>query len=680
VKNRHIYNSEGKHQLVSSGELIHAVAMRLTRCGRLNLVVSLLAPALLFAIAAAAFFGDILSPYLPISLFVGSFLLGFIFVRPSYVRFRRISTTEAARRIDSATNAQDRFLTLVTVPDEKRSAMKDSLDAISIQSEEFASTFSLQQEIPLRLEKTARYSAFSSPLLFVALLLTLFLGSAGASRLSPAIAALSEEQARELRELAAQVRDLPEDLRDELLRLAETLENEGILAEEFLEQLDKTIDDFEDLSLEDLKERSIPEDKDFKEEAKKRDDREPDERDKPTPEERELPAEEQQEEGEKSPSESGNRDESGRESGESKDEQGEAGETENSDESQADGKKGKKQNDKKSGGESDSGTSDEDSKKAKAGVGDGKGEGENSKDTTGGKKQAGSDDTNAKEGSAENERQSDSGETGDEQRQGEEEQQGSDQSDSDSQSTSGDKGKNEGKKGGGSDKQDGSDRESGEEGSTSGSNKIEQVKEKLNELKKKSEAVSENEDKDQQGSGKKNREGQKEEDKRSGSEGKAGKEMSRGDKAPKGDTQEDDSGSKRKISEPSKTRSGNTPKIRNEKKKGGPTTESNEISGGKDKNPEGTPRPSEKGKRSGPFGGGNNGELLSGTEEITTVSVKGNEKISLGELGAEDSKLYKNRPGASAKTKLSDEEFKKPEADTANENQPIPVEYWDLLR
>ena len=65
-------------------------------------------------------------------------------------------------------------------------------------------------------------------------------------------------------------------------------------------------------------------------------------------------------------------------------------------------------------------------------------------------------------------------------------------------------------------------------------------------------------------------------------------------------------------------------------------------------------------------------------DELTVQQTE--EKIIVRGLGASDRKLYKNQPGARAKTKLGSSEFEKPKSEVSEQEQPIPVEYGDLLR
>ncbi|MCC6953851.1 MAG: hypothetical protein IT290_07010, partial [Deltaproteobacteria bacterium] len=92
------------------------------------------------------------------------------------------------------------------------------------------------------------------------------------------------------------------------------------------------------------------------------------------------------------------------------------------------------------------------------------------------------------------------------------------------------------------------------------------------------------------------------------------------------------------------------------------------------------PNANDNAQRFGPFEGGTDGSILKGNEEQTRVEVPKEESLVIRGLGREDPRLYRNKEGTAAQRELGSAEFKKPEAETSRERQPIPPEYSDLLR
>ena len=110
-------------------------------------------------------------------------------------------------------------------------------------------------------------------------------------------------------------------------------------------------------------------------------------------------------------------------------------------------------------------------------------------------------------------------------------------------------------------------------------------------------------------------------------------------------------------------------------------TGSNEL--GNPKSPRDlTATPSLLGEKKDPFAGkgdaGGEGVNIEGLDR-TAVKVPLEDQISVRALGREGKELYKNSKDAKARTALSEQELRKPEAEVGGENQRIPLEYRDLL-
>lgn len=96
--------------------------------------------------------------------------------------------------------------------------------------------------------------------------------------------------------------------------------------------------------------------------------------------------------------------------------------------------------------------------------------------------------------------------------------------------------------------------------------------------------------------------------------------------------------------------------------------------------PEGHPEPGDAGKKLGPFGGGDEGDLQVKDQQTTKVFIPPEEKLVVRSLGESDGKRYRNSGESKAKTELGAADFIKPPPDTAGQSQPIPVEYQGILR
>jgi len=679
---------------VTCRELINLTISRVTRIRRVNLAIVLCLPLVLSALAwLLASAGYIPRPFeLPLFGFI--VLLGFLFFDQSRELFSAASPDDAAKTIDEATQAKERFLTLASVQSESNTdgSANPQLSLIEKQSEAFVERFDLKTSVPLTLTSTAKVSLLASPILLGIFLFLLVLQPSAA--FAPSIAELnrSAEYADEIRELLENTPELPTPIRDDLEELAELIEEEGAFSDVAFEQIDQSIDsvaEFEsDLSPDSVAENEV--EPPSSEPSPEPEPPEPEQADTQDTPESEAPedtgSEEQEEQGEESATEKQKSEDPSKqmEKGGSEEKQGDSAspDQESSQGKQQDpDKKGEKNADESGKGKQQA----DDPKKDVTGVGEGKGKGKSGeKKEQQGESQQGNDASGAKKGGAEN--QSDSGgEKG--QKKGEKKKPG----ESGKKKSAGEK--SQGKKKGGEKKGPGKGQKEAES--------LSKAKKKLEDIKK---------DMQKKGKGEGKGEGGKKGEKKGGSgekpQSQAGKSKQDSKNKKQGQTQGAPSDSGKKPGEGKKPgdKNAGTPQAKDsagktkEKGKGEGKGES-EGKGGKgtkgsqkgnnlppeslkkdpSKKPTDVAKANQKARRYGPFGGGKDG--AGNKAKIDNVQVpQGEEKIIVRSLGSTDNKKYKNQSGANAKTKLGSDEFTKPQSDVPESKQPIPVEYGDILR
>lgn len=728
---------------MGSRELIESVQRRLTNYRRLNFALSALCPLFLAALLVALYRHDLVPKHFLI------FAIGFValvtlwFLERTGQLLRSAQQVEAAKLIDSASGAKERFLTLASA-----GPKSEALPLIEHQADAFAKTFAPEEHVRFALERPAKISSLLTPVLAAALAAFLFSHPESIAPPPAEAKQAASERADQLRELVEKSEALPQTVQDDLLKLASAIEDSGLSSEESLDRLEEAVKNIDDLeraaeqnqpNIEGKEQKRdtathAPQKESEKEAAsheqtppppdqtkgEKQTPPQPPEGAQPPPNEQGQKGSDEQQQSDaakqqqsKQPSQSKDQQQSEQQkqggegrsgSGKQQSQSGESNsEQQASSEQNKDGGKEAKQSDK--GGEKQ-----DDPKKDETGVGEGQGKGKSGeKKEQKGETQSGSDENGAKEGNAQNQSgNKQGGESGEGKKQDQK---------------SGKQGNSEQKSG-----SSGGESKQGSKGSQEGGGKDEQMKEAkaaLDQLKQ--EMQNSQQEKPQQNStGKQSGDkpgtdpkdlkqgqasGEKQDQKQGDKQGKGsgdqkqpqdqqspGKSGSDGKKPEQGDQPKSDSEKGSSPSEQKNQQDAQPPESKGEPgagKNGGdkqrpmkPGENSTKENDGtslpqdgkaKSQRPNAMPAPSDTAQRFGPFSGGDQGNLSSKEQKTEAVTIPQEEKIVVTNLGSSDGKRYKSDGEAKSKLAISADEFAKPAPDEADSKQPIPVEYRDLL-
>lgn len=695
-------------------ELIKETVSRLTRIKRVNLAIILCLPLALALLAWLLQSARYVPRPFELPLYTLVALVTLLLLERSLHLFSKTTPTEAAQRIDKATEAKERFLTLASFSqsDSAESLQSSQLSLVEKQSEAFLKDFDLHQSVPFELSSSAKVSLLASPLIFGITLLLLILKPTAAFAPSEAELQRSEEHAQAIEELLENTPDLPQELREELEEFAELIREEGMYSELAFEQLEDTlaaVDEFrEDLENQTLSqaEDEVPQSEPTLSESPKAEEREVEkqkqeetpenagEQQEQTPEQQPEPQPEEKQDAEQTPPENAEQKQASEEKqaemkkgGAEEKKSGEQNPEQKSDtgKQQDSQKEGSKQADESGKGEQEK----DDPKKDTRGLGEGQGKGKSgSKKQQEGESQEGQDDSGAKQGGAKN--QSSAG--------GE---QGEEKGKTDKPGEKGKQNSGEGKKQG---QENSQQKTAGSKGSKE-SQSLSKVENKLEDIKKEMQQKGESGDKgqgekkqDKDGSPSKNAQAQPGQSKDEQSKKKQGttqgapsdskKKSGQGDKQGKknsGSPQEKESSAEAKKDGKNQGKSPTEGKGADGKKGSesdrGNNTPPEGLKTDPSKKPKDIAAPQQQARRYGPFGGGKDGQGSGDKAKVDSVEVpQGEEKIVVRSLGSTDNKNYKNQTGANAKTKIGSTEFRKPQSDVPESKQPIPVEYGDILR
>ena len=217
---------------MGSQKLISLVVQRLTRLRQINFLLSLASPAAALALCAAALWWNVLPASLVLPAVCAASLLTLGVLQRTGRYLSVVRPEEAASQIDSVTGAQERFLTLATLPAKARgidpATLKESVAVLETQGAEFGKQFDVRTHVPFVLEKPVKQSLAASPV-FVAVLLLLMVFRARPAELRPPTIVVSASRAAALRELQTSEAALPADVREQIDAVADALEEKGLL-------------------------------------------------------------------------------------------------------------------------------------------------------------------------------------------------------------------------------------------------------------------------------------------------------------------------------------------------------------------------------------------------------------------------------------------------------------------
>ena len=226
-------------------ELIHSVTNRLSALRRLNLAIALVCPIIVLSLSVAAAASGLLPKPFAVPLIGAAILVALFFLEKSLTWAKRIPEAEAASLLDRKLQAKERFVTLATVTTSSKTELGPALAEVCHQSDEFAAGISPREFVRFTLYHPARISALLSPFLLAALLFLFY--SIYASRAVTPHSAMAQQYVAAINSMVQSNVDLPAGLRSDLNKLADTLEEEGLLGDETLEALDDTLETVETL-------------------------------------------------------------------------------------------------------------------------------------------------------------------------------------------------------------------------------------------------------------------------------------------------------------------------------------------------------------------------------------------------------------------------------------------------
>ena len=690
--------------------LIEDVSKRLTLNRRLNLGLVILAGTAGGAAGILLLKSKLVPEWLAYLIIIFTnilLLLGLYHLRKL---FRPASSMEAAKLIDHQLGSKERFLTLATAGLGTQGAQ---LKLVEDQITGIEGSFSARRAVPFSLERLPRFCAWSLP--FSLLLLGSILSlpqPAGSRALGGAQAASAADALREILEETPQIN---EAVRDQVSDLADALEQGSLNEEQLLEEIDSAILKLEELPLEEaeqLETETLPQSGGANSVATNNDPNQPrsarnsssrqtysaigslsSATEPPTGERQ--PAEPQSTKSEKEresktlEAQAGPSSEATAEQLQKSEQGGSQANQEQGAGSSAkggeDGAAGKKESED---GKGEKGLKKEDDpKKSTVGLGDGKqgNQGKEGELDAKSEPQAGQSQT-GKDGAAENIDQGNSpaGAKQDEKGKDKQEQQGNGKKEGAGEKK-GEEGKQGQQKGEGNKKGEGKEQQGGaQQGEERLKEELAKIKEKLGEEQQQKDGAQPGkgkEGKPEQPSGKS---GQNQTEKNDSQQ----KDAAQKDAAQKDTAQKD---SEQKKSEQSDSGKAGAPSDKgregDKKPTDGGKNSSNEQTGsnelGNPKSPRDlTATPSPLGEKKDPFAGkgdaGGEGVNIEGLDR-TAVKIPLEDQISVRALGREGKELYKNSKDAKARTALSEQELRKPEAEVGGENQRIPLEYRDLL-
>ncbi|MCB0345608.1 MAG: hypothetical protein KDD66_10845, partial [Bdellovibrionales bacterium] len=218
------------------------MSRRLTTVRRTNFAIAMACPLLLLALLWLCYQLYILPAWMfYLSLPFALAVLGY-FIHKTWRWAAAARKDEAAKAIDRAVGGKDRFLTLATTT----SINDEAKDILSQQGAELSKSYDPQSAIEFKLERPARHSVYASPVLLL-LILAIFLFTPESSKAKQRIAKLSSEQADEIRDFVDDHANMPEQVKDDLLELADTVEDDGLLSETVIEQLQDVLNELDDV-------------------------------------------------------------------------------------------------------------------------------------------------------------------------------------------------------------------------------------------------------------------------------------------------------------------------------------------------------------------------------------------------------------------------------------------------
>lgn len=683
--------------------LIGQVRCVLSRNRRINLSLALLSPLLLVFLSAAIIDYRLFPKFISWSLItVSIFLVAWVLLRV-YRWFIPVPISEAAVIVDRGTDGKGRFLTLSVGASNVLD--KEALSVVATQAQELIEKFNLADHVRFSLERESKVSLLASPVIVGLLLLTVNY-HLKKTELAPEIKAISETEAADIRNMVKELPKLPEALKDNLLNLADIIEDTGLLSEEAKEGVDEVLNQMERSKQFEPKENE-PEKNgktDQTSSISKSPDNKTDLQNQAPPQNQEASSnndseqQSSQEQEESKTEQSGEKESQGKQS-ESQKDRGKDGQSGN-DHKQASGSSQSGSGDSKSSNQGSEGTNQQGEQGSKPGAKQGNQQGSqgDSKSNGGGQQQGGSDKTEGK-GLQTSSQQTTEGDLTSGSRSG--------------QSTS-----NSGEKQGGQSKQSGS-----ESGNNNSSAQMQKVEDKLNEIKqemnerdadKHDKAPSNNASKSGTDKDKAGGEAKEKQTAQGAEKGANSREENlKNDTSERGEKHQPEKKSETQQGDPSHEQSEQMePKSPQGESKGTNSKESLEntdrpdqsqkrdtvgkenehgVEGdrslqgsenkGKDADrPLRMPKPGNQGNRNSPLDGGN-GESLEGTKTGVNVEISSKEdKITVRGAASGDKSRYANTHQAKEKTQIREVEFTKPEAEEGKEKQPIPVEYRDWLK
>lgn|GEM_PF-4923375 len=597
-------------------------------------------------------------------------------------KMRLANTIEAARVLDTATRAKEQFLTLATI-DRQDEILADSLAIVTKQALDYSMRYSPTTALPVRLEPTARNHALMTPILIVPLALLLIrdpehksVGALG----DPSRNNLIEAQV--IQELVASLPDLPADTKESLLDLANIIEKEGLLSDETLEMLQESASNIDDMQKKlankqqenispknsqqnKLSPDSSSQEQDAKQEEQEREkekEKQPEKEQKEKSKSQENRPDKEQGEKDQQNAESGKKDESG------KDQKGKKGDDASAKDGQkkGEGEKPKDDANKETEGKQESGQQTGQSKEP-GGTGPGEG-----KQGSQGK------DKGSNSGSGES--ASDSGKPNDQQAPSKSE--GTEANQNKSQpGQKGDVGK-------GSSQEGNSQTDAQSESLAKAEQTLKDIEQKIHKESKDNPG-----DGNSQGKEKGDSKGQGQNDQSKNETGKNDKnskaDSPQKEQAENGSSAKDKQGTEKtekksptESDRPSKTSVDPGDESQGESPHGASAQDGKTQAGPMEKDPgkpDTLPSPSDKAARFGPFEGPEGADIDTKSAERVRVEVPPEEKIVVRSIGTGDNARYQRDKAGNAKTKITEHEFEKPKAHTGESEQPIPVEYMDIL-
>ncbi|MCB0361018.1 MAG: hypothetical protein KDD44_15320, partial [Bdellovibrionales bacterium] len=229
---------------MSSKELLILLVRRSTRFRRYNFLIAHGLTVSLGALVAASATTGVVPQWATAMLAVLFLATAIYLVLKTRGLLPALKPAEAAEELDRSLNGKDRFLTVATVI--TTHATDAALDAVVRQADRLAAGYNLEQRLPFRLLPPAKHAVVLSPVLLGAALLLMVLRPDVTP--APELRERAEQHAEELRELVENDSTLPPPLREQVLNLADALEERGLLGDDVQEMLDETLEDIQQLT------------------------------------------------------------------------------------------------------------------------------------------------------------------------------------------------------------------------------------------------------------------------------------------------------------------------------------------------------------------------------------------------------------------------------------------------